>query len=175
MKSPFLNLSFLLTKTSDRVHQIVIHMYLIQYANLIRFKGLIRNGEYTPKCRFLKIITWTLMVSLIILKILQVEKYLKHFFKPKMVKGLSSYTQEQKNKLQILKNNPQSEQQCDIIQRIFQKFLSISHKQQGLVLWCLTPLSKLFQLYRGGQFFYCWRNNRRKAPIYQNSQTNFIT
>ena len=39
------------------------------------------------------------MVSLIILKILQVEKYLKHFFKPKMVKDLSSYTQEQKNKL----------------------------------------------------------------------------
>jgi hypothetical protein len=39
------------------------------------------------------------MVSLIILKILQVPKYLKHVFKLKMIQGLCSYTQVQKNKL----------------------------------------------------------------------------
>jgi len=37
-------------------------------------------------------------------------------------------------------------------------------------LWCLTPLSKIFKLYRGGN-----RSSRRKPPIYRSHWQNFST
>jgi len=48
----------------------------------------------------------------------------------------------------------------------------------GSGIWCLTPLSTIFQLYRGGQVsFIDWgnRSTRRKPPTCRMSLTNFIT
>jgi hypothetical protein len=42
--------------------------------------------------------------------------------------------------------------------------LKVSSLWMGVGLWCLTPLSTIFQLYHVGHF-YCWRNpNTRRKP-----------
>jgi hypothetical protein len=51
--------------------------------------------------------------------------------------------------------------------------LEIDSERLVYCLWCWVPLSTLFQLYRGGQVYWCGGGNRPKPPTWRKSLTNF--
>ena len=59
-----------------------------------------------------------------------------------------------------------------VIQKVHLAFVQFG----WLVLWCLMPLSTIFQLYRGGKLYW-WRKpeDPEKPPTCRKSLTNFIT
>ena len=66
---------------------------------------------------------------------------------------------------------------CTYIYFINAKYYNLERRKMGLGLWCLKPLSTIFQLYRGIQFYW-WRKlvySERKPLTCRKSLTNFIT